>query len=94
MIIPRSEDFITFEKINLNHTYYFFDDIENIDLNLLSINKKCIRNTDAFVYKIKYITMQSINGQNIDREAPLCLSFSNVDAYIFEETENKYLVFA
>ena len=30
---------ITFKKVNLNHTYYFFDDIENIDLNLLSINK-------------------------------------------------------
>ena len=28
-----------FEKINLNHTYYFFDDIKNADPNLLSINK-------------------------------------------------------
>ena len=38
--------------------------------------------------------MQSITNQNIDREIPLCLSFSNVDAYIVEENENKYLIFA
>ena len=40
---------------------------------------------NAFVYEIKYITMQSVNNQNIDREIPLCLSFSDVDAYIIEE---------
>ena len=38
--------------------------------------------------------MQSINNQNIDREVPRSLSFSNVDAYIIEENENKYLIFA
>ena len=85
---------ITFKKVNLNHTYYFFDDIENIDLNLLSISKKCMKNTDAFVYENEYITIQSINNQNIDKEVPLCLSFSDVDAYFIEENENKYLIFA
>ena len=42
MIVPRHiiiNDRITFEKVNLNHTYYFFNDIKNIDLNLLNINK-------------------------------------------------------
>ena len=29
--------------------------------------------------------MQSINNQNIDRGIPLCLTFSDVDAYIIEE---------
>ena len=38
--------------------------------------------------------MQSINNQNIDKKVPLCLSFSDVDAYIIEENENKYLVLA
>ena len=76
---------ITFRNVNLNHTYYFFDYVETIDLNLLSINKKCIKNTDAFVYEIKYIKMQSINNQNINKEVPLCFSFSDVDAYIIEE---------
>ena len=37
--------------------------------------------------------MQSINNQNIDREIPLCLSFSSINAYIIEENENKYLIF-
>ena len=85
---------ITFEKINLDRTYYIFDDIENIDLNLLSINKKCMKYADAFVYEIKYITMSSINNQNIDKEVPLCLNFSDVDAYIIEENENKHLILA
>ena len=71
---------VTFEKININHSYYFFDDIENIDPNLLSINKKCMKNTDGVIYEIKYIMMQSISNQNIDNEVALCLSFSNVVA--------------
>ena len=44
-----------FEKINLNHTYYLFADVKNIDLNLLTINKNY---THAVSYEIKYITMQ------------------------------------
>ena len=94
MIIPKSEKNTTFEKINLNPTYYFFDDIKDIDLNLLSINKKCIKNTDAVSYEVKYIIMQSINNQNTDKEVPLSLTFTDVDAYIIEENENKYLVLA
>ena len=38
--------------------------------------------------------MEIINNQNIDRENPLCLSFSDVDAYIIVESGNKYLIFA
>ena len=57
---------INFEKINLNHSYYFFNDIENIDPNLLNINEICARNTVAVICEIKYIIMQSINNQNID----------------------------
>ena len=57
------------------------------------------KNTDAVIYEIKYTMMQSINNQNIDSEIPLCLSFSDVDAYIIEcnsieESGNKYLIFA
>ena len=39
-------------------------------------------------------TIQIINYQNIDRGIPLCLSFSDVDAYIIEENESKYVIFA
>ena len=84
----------TFEKINLKFSYCPFNSIEHIDLNLLNINKKCIKNTDIIAHEIKYITKQNIAYQHIDREFPLCFSSSDVDAYIIEENKDKYLVFA
>ena len=68
--------------------------IKNFDPNLLSINKISYKNTDAVVYNIKYIMMESINNQNIDSENPLCFVFSEVDAYIIKESGNKYLIFS
>ena len=35
---------VTFERINLKPSYCIFNDIKHIDLNWLSINKKCIEN--------------------------------------------------
>ena len=61
---------------------------------MLSINKNCIKNTDVVIQEIKYIITQNIDNQNVDNELPFCLSFSDVNAYIIEENENKYLVFA
>ena len=61
---------------------------------MLSINKKCIKNTDVVTHEIIYITKQNINNQNIDNELLLCISFSDVRAYIIKENENKYLIFA
>ena len=43
--------------------------------------------------KFQFITTQNINNQNINNELPLCISFSDVKAYIIEENENKYLIF-
>ena len=74
------KDHITFEKNQSKSYLLFFKNIKNIDLNLLNINKKCMKNTDAIIDEIKYITIQIINYQNIDRGIPLCLSFSDVDA--------------
>ena len=85
---------IAFKKINQNCPYYFFSDIRSVDPSLLSLNKISYKNTDTVVYSIKYIMMESIANQNIDSKNPLCLSFSNVDAYIIEESVNKYLIFA
>ena len=50
---------------------------------MLSLNKKCIKNTDVVAHEIKYIITQT-----------LCLSFNDIDAYIIEENENKYLILA
>ena len=47
-----------------------------------------------FFHEIKFITMQSINNQKTDKEVPLYLSFGDVDAYIIEENESKYVIFA
>ena len=81
---------ITFKKVNLNRPYYFFSDainIESVDPNLLSIKKISYKNSDVVVYSIKYTMMESINNT-------LCFSFSDVDAYIIEESGSKYLIFA
>ena len=58
-------------------------------MNLLSINKKYIKNTGIVAHEVKYITTQNINNKNIDNELPLCLSFTDVDAYIIEKNKNK-----
>ena len=57
------------------------------------MNKISYKNTDAAADSIKYIMMENISNQNIDSEYPLCLSFSDVDASIIEESGNKYLIF-
>ena len=80
------------EKINLNHAIILFDDIKNTDLNLLTINKKCIKNTNTVSYEVKHVPMQSNNGHNIDGEVSVFLKFSDSDEYIIDENENKYLV--
>ena len=62
---------IAFKNINLNCSYYFFSDminIKNFNPNFLCINKISYKNTDAVVYSIKYIMMESIHYQNIDSE--------------------------
>ena len=43
---------VTVEKINLIPSYCLFNDTKHIDLSLLSINKKRIKNADV---EIKYI---------------------------------------
>ena len=90
---------ITFRQISIeNRAYCFFNDMINIrkfDPHLLNIDKIPFRNTDAVIYNIKYITMKSLNHENIDTENPLCLSFNDVDRYIIEESNGcKYLIFA
>ena len=61
---------------------------------MLSINKRCIKNTDIVAHEIKYIVTQNIDNQNIDKELPVSVSFSDVRACIIEENKNNYLIFA
>ena len=56
--------------------------IKNFDPNLLSIDKISFKYIDA----VNYITMKSLDSENIDSENPLGLIFNNVDGYIIEES--------
>ena len=75
-----------------NCANYFFNCmtiIKNFDPSLLSINQISFKSTDDVIYGIGYITMKSFDSAN-----SLYLIFNNVDAYIEESNEDKYLIFA
>ena len=82
------------KEINIkNRTYYFFDDIINIknfDPNLLKTDKKSYKNTD--IYYIGYITVKDSNYVKINSINPLYLIISEVNGYIKEKNENKYII--
>ena len=63
--------------------------IKDFDPNLSSIDKISFKSTDSVIYDIEYITMKSLDNEN-----SLYLIFNNVDVYIEENNENKYLNFA
>ena len=54
---------VSIKQINIkNQTYYFFDDIiniQNFDSNLLKIDKKSYKSID--IYYIRYITMKDFD---------------------------------
>ena len=67
--------------------------IKNFDPDLLSIDKTPFKSIDATTYRIKYITMKSLDYVNIDCENSIHLSLNNVVEYIEKNYENKCLVF-
>ena len=71
------------KKINIkNRTYYFFDDVINIedfDPNLLKIDKKLYKNID--IYYIGYITMKDSDYVKINSVNPLYLIIDKVDGH-------------
>ena len=62
--------------------------IKNFDPNSLSIDQISFKNTDFLIYYIEYNTVESLGGAN-----SLYLNFNNLDAYIEENNEDKYLIF-
>ena len=82
----------TLRQVNIkNRQNYFFNsmtNIKNFDPSLLSIDQVSFKkSTDCVIYFIEYF-------KNIDSSNSLYLVFNNVDAYIEEYNEDKYLVFA
>ena len=75
------------KEINIeNRTYYFFNDMINIevfDSNLLKIDKKSYKNID--IYYIGYITIKKIDGcENIYSVNPLYVLLNHASGYIDE----------
>ena len=86
----------TTKQINIkNRTYYFYNDIidiENFDAGLLKIDKRSCKNINT--YNIGYVTKKKIgNCMNINSVNPLYLGIAPVNGYIKEKDANKYLVF-
>ena len=82
----------TLRQVNIkNRQNYFVNsmtNIKNFDPSLLSIDQVSFKkSTDCVIYFIEYF-------KNIDSSNSLYLVFNNVDAYIEEYNEDKYLVFA
>ena len=83
-------------EVNIkNRTYYFFDDMINIEVfdpDLLKIDKKTYKNID--IYYIGYITIKNIDDyEYIYSVNPLYLIIGEVDGHIEEKNGSKYLVF-
>ena len=81
----------TLRQVNIkNRQNYLFNSMTNIkhfDPNLLSIDQISIKSTDFVIYDIEYF--KNLNSKNSRH-----LVFNNVDAYIEENNEDKYLIFA
>ena len=78
-----------------NRTYYFYNDIINIEefnSSLLKIDKKSYKDID--IYYIGYITIKKIGDcENIHSVNPLYLLVNHASGYIEEKNGNKYLIF-
>ena len=86
----------TIKQINIkNRTYYFYNDIIDIktfDSNNLKLDKKTYKDLD--IYNIGYVTIKKIGyGYDINSVNPLYLRINNVNGYIEEINEDKYLFF-
>ena len=63
--------------------------IKDIDSNLQKIDKMSYKNID--IYYIGYITMQDYDYVKINSVNPLHLIIGEIDGFIEEKNENKYL---
>ena len=80
----------TIRQINIESRQgYFFNDMTNIndfDPSLLNIDEISFKSDELTMYDIKYI--KNLDGLNT------LYVFNNLDAYIEESGENRYLIFA
>ena len=75
-----------------NRTYYFYNDINNIEEFNSKIDKKSYK--DINIYYIEYITTKKIDDcENVYSVNALYLIIGTVDGHTEENNWNKYLVF-
>ena len=81
----------TIRQINIeNRQKYFFNDMTNIndfDPSLLNIDQVLFESDELVMYDIKYI-------KNLNSLGSVYLVFNNLDVYIENSEENRYLIFA
>ena len=73
------------------HTYYFFNDIMNIekfDPSKIKIDEKSYKN--ILIFYIGYVTIKDSKYVKIYGTNPLCLIFRNVNGYFEEFNKSKY----
>ena len=84
------------KEINIkNRTDYFYNgiiDIKTFDSNNLKLDKKSYKY--LAIYNIGYVTIKKIrSGHDVNSVNPLYLRINNVNGYIEQVNEDKYLVF-
>ena len=84
------------KEINIkNRTYYFYNDIidiETFDSNNLKLDKKTYKDLDT--YNIRYVTIKKIGYcYDVNNVNPLYLWIDNASGYVEEVNKDKYLVF-
>ena len=85
-----------------NNFFNSMINIKNFDASLLNLNQISFKSTDDVVYDIEYITMKSLDSGNflylVFVEAYMqmyaYMQSMHVDAYIEENSEDKYLISA
>ena len=81
------------KEVNIkNPTHYFYNDIIDIETFDKKLDKKSYKDHD--IYNIGYVTIKKIgSGFDVNSANPLYLRINNVNGYIAEVHEDKYLVF-
>ena len=75
-----------------NHTYYFFDDIININPNTVKIDEKSHKN--IIIYYIGYMTIKGSKYVKINSVNPLYVIFSKMNRCFEEINKNNCLTLA
>ena len=81
-----------FKDIDLNDTYYIFDDIINkksFDPNNIKIDEKSCKS--ILIYYIGHVTIKDLECVKINSVNPLYLIINKVNGYFEEINGNKYL---